>query len=372
MTSARELPLRRLRQRYGGDSFQDRLWTIRRRWRLLLRLSAATGLSYLVATRGLGHEQAFFAPVAAIVTLMAGGGARVRTVVELVIGVAIGVLVGELLILAIGRGAWQMALVVALAVVVGTMLGLTGIALTQAATSSVLLTAVIPFVGSGNPAITRFLDALVGGLVGLAMVLAIPRNPVRDIDREVQSFLTRLSAILKLVASALREGDSSQADRALASARGMQPLVDTMRDTAHNVAEVARISPIRWRQRAHVRLYTDTVIDLDNAVRDARVLARKTSAMLRHHEQVPADMSVAIDALAGAIGIFADDLSEQDDFEEARGELVQAARMASLALAEAVTMNSASIAAQVRSLAADLLYASGYTRDEIDERLDFD
>ena len=37
-----------------------------------------------------------------------------------------------------------------------------------------------------------------------------------------------------------------------------------------------------------------------------------------------------------------------------------------------MTMNSASIAAQVRSLAADLLYASGYTRDEIDERLDFD
>ncbi len=32
-----------------------------------------------------------------------------------------------------------------------------------------------------------------------------------------------------------------------------------------------------------------------------------------------------------------------------------------------MTMNSASIAAQVRSLAADLLYASGYTRDEIDD-----
>ena len=46
--------------------------------------------------------------------------------------------------------------------------------------------------------------------------------------------------------------------------------------------------------------------------------------------------------------------------------------MASLALPEAATMNSASIAAQIRSLAADLLYASGYTRDEIDERLEFD
>lgn len=235
-----------------------------------------------------------------------------------------------------------------------------------------LLTAVIPFAGTGNPAVTRFLDALVGGLVGLVMVLLIPRNPVRDIDREVQAFLRRLGSVLTLVASALREQDIGQADRALERARGMQPLVDSMKETAHNVAEIARISPMRWRQRAHVQLYTATVIDLDNAVRDARVLARKTSALLRHHERVPADMALAIDALAGAIGIFADDLSERDDFDEARGELVQAARMASLALPEAVTMNSASVAAQVRSLAADLLYASGYTRDEIDDRLDFD
>ncbi len=372
MSPARDIPLRRIRLRPRGDSFTDRLWTVRRRWRLLLRLSLATSIAYFIATELLDHRQAFFAPIAAIVALISGGGARVRTVIELVLGVATGVLVGELLILAIGRGPWQMALIVALAVVVGTLLGLTGLALTQAATSSVLLTAVIPFAGTGNPAVTRFLDALVGGFVGLAMVLLIPRNPVRDIDREVQKFLTRLAAVLTRVAAALRDQDAGLADRALTDARNMQPLVDSMTATATNVAEVARISPLRWRQRAHVQLYTATVIDLDNAVRDARVLARKTSALLRHHEDVPADMALAIDALAGAIGIFADDLSEQDDFEEARGELVQAARMASLALPAAATMNSASIAAQVRSLAADLLYASGYTREEIDERLDFD
>ncbi len=372
MSAARDFSLRRLRPRPREESFTDRLATVRRRWRLLLRLSLATSIAYLIATEVLGHAQAFFAPIAAIVALISGGGARVRTVLELVLGVATGVLVGELLILGIGRGAWQMALIVAIAVVVGTMVGLTGLALTQAATSSVLLTAVIPFAGTGNPAITRFLDALVGGFVGLAMVLLIPRNPVRDIDREVQRFLTRLSAVLVRVAAALREENPALADRALADARSMQPLVASMTSTANNVAEIARISPMRWRQRAHVQLYTSTVIDLDNAVRDARVLARKTSALLRHHETVPADMALAIDALAGAIGIFADDLSEQDDFDEARNELVQAARMASVALPEAATMNSASIAAQVRSLAADLLYASGYTRDEIDERLDFD
>jgi uncharacterized membrane protein YgaE (UPF0421/DUF939 family) len=372
MSPARDVPLRRLRLMRPTDSLPERLQALRRRWRTLLRLSLGTAAAYFIATQVLDHRQAFFAPIACIIVLIAGAGLRGRTSYELVLGVSLGVLVGELLILGIGRGTWQMALVVTLTVIIGTLLGLKGLALTQSATSSVLLAAVVPVAGAGNPAVTRFLDALVGGAVGLAMVVLIPRNPVRDIDREVQGFLERLADILSRTAQALRTVDASLADLALEEARSMQPQVESMMSTAANVTEIARMSPMRWKQREHVQTYVATVRDLDNAVRDARVLARKTSALLRHRESVPPDMDLAIDALAHAIGIFADDLSEHDDFDQARQELVEAARMASAALPDAMTMNSASIAAQVRSLAADLLYASGYTRDEIDERLEFD
>ena len=372
MSPGRDVPLRRLRLLRPTDSLKDRLYVLRRRWRTLLRLSLGTALAYFIATQVFDHRQAFFAPIACVIVLIAGAGLRGRTSYELVLGVALGVLVGELLILGIGRGTWQLALVVTLTVTIGTLLGLKGLALTQSATSSVLLAAVLPVAGAGNPAVTRFLDALVGGLVGLAMTLLIPRNPIRDIDREVQTFLTRLAGILSRTAQALRTVDASLADLALDEARAMQPRVESMTSTAANVSEIARMSPMRWKQRDHVQTYVATVRDLDNAVRDARVLARKASALLRHGEVVPPDMDLAIDALAHAIGIFADDLSERDDFDEARQELVEAARMASAALPEAMTMNSASIAAQVRSLAADLLYASGYTRDEIDERLEFE
>ena len=357
--------------RSTDDTFAARLNTLRHRWRLLIRLSVGTGVSYFIASSVFGHHQAFFAPIAAVITQIASGASRrLRTMVELVAGVAIGVLVGELLILGIGRGPWQVALVVVLAVSVGTLVGLTGLALNQAATSSVLLAAVVPVAG-GDVAISRFLDALVGGLCGMAMVLLVPRNVVRDIDREVQRILTGLAAILRKEAHALRDRDSQLADDSMADAQRMSPMLTTLTSTATNVSEVARISPIRWRQRAHVELYTATVIDLDNAVRDARTMGRKISALLRRGEPVPGGLDAAIDALASAVEIFADDLSERDDFDEARRELVEAARMASVALPEAATMNSAAIAAQIRSLAADLMYASGYTRDEIDQRLDF-
>ncbi|HJR88932.1 MAG TPA: FUSC family protein [Aeromicrobium sp.] len=353
------------------DSLAARLDVLRHRWRLLIRLSVGTGVSYFIANNLLDHQQAFFAPIAAVITLIASGASRrLRTMVELVAGVSVGVLVGELLILGIGRGPWQVALVVVLAVSVGTLVGLTGLALNQAATSSVLLAAVVPVAG-GDVAVSRFIDALVGGLCGMAMVLLVPRNVVRDIDREVQRILTGLAAILRKEAHALRDRDSGLADDSMADAQRMSPMLTTLTTTATNVSEVARISPIRWRQRAHVELYTATVIDLDNAVRDARTMGRKISALLRHGEPVPAGLDDAVDALASAVEIFADDLSERDDFDEARRELIEAARMASVALPEAATMNSAAIAAQIRSLAADLMYASGYTRDEIDERMDF-
>lgn len=368
----RDIPLRRIRLSSPSESWHTRLLRVRKRWRLLLRLGVATGVAFFIATHVLGHSQAFFAPVSAVLVIIAGAGLRGRILIELVIGVALGVLVGELLILTIGRGGWQIALVVTLTVVVSTLLGIKGLALTQAANSSVLLAAVIPVANAGNPAVTRFLDALIGGCCGLAMVLLVPRNPVRDIDVEVQSLLRKLSEMLARCAQAMRENDWTMAEKALEDARALQPGLQALEATAANVSEIARMAPMRWKQRDHVGLYVGAVRDLDNAIRDARVLARRTAAMLRHGEAAPTDMDLAVDSLAKAVRIFADDLSQRDDFDEARQELIDAARIAVTALPGAMTLNSAAIAAQVRSLAADLLYASGATRDEIDERLDFD
>ncbi|MCW2841897.1 MAG: hypothetical protein JWR55_3380 [Aeromicrobium sp.] len=372
MNRSDDVPLRRIRLRRPQATLEDRLTLLRKRWRLLLRLSVATALAFFISTHLLGHSQAFFAPISAVIVIVAGAGLRGRTLFELVAGVALGVLVGELLILTIGRGTWQIALVVVLTVVISTLVGIKGLALTQAANSSVLLAAVVPVTNAGNPAVTRFLDAFIGGCCGLAMILLVPRNPVRDIDVETQALLRRLSSVLAKCAQAMRLADAALADDALTDARAMQPDLQSLESTALNVTEIARMSPMRWKQRDHLDLYVGAVRDLDNAIRDARVLARRTSAMLRHGESAPPGMHRAVDSLSRAVGIFADDLSEHDDFAEARAELVAAARIAVEALPGAMTMNTAAIAAQVRSLAADLLYASGATRDEIDASLDFD
>lgn len=360
------------RQRLQPMPLSERWATLRQRSPMIVRLSLGTAMAWLIASAVVGHVQPFFAPVAAALTIAAGIGQRRSVVVELVVGVSIGILAGEVLISLIGRGTWQIALVVALAVTAASLLGLKGMALMQSATSAILIAAVLPAASTGNPAVARFLDALVGGLVGLAMTAIVPTNPLRDLDREIQTVLRGLASILDQVAEALRLRDAGVAWTALQEARALQPTLEGLAATSSSATEVSRISPLRWSQREHVRLYTSTVHDIDNAVRDARVLARRATSMLRHGEIPPEGMDVAVDSLAEAVRIFGGDLQEYERFDEAKDRLVEAARAATQALAGSGTLNASAVVAQIRSLAADLLFASGWTAADVDKWLQLD
>ncbi|MFY0405689.1 FUSC family protein [Solicola sp. PLA-1-18] len=347
-------------------------WAVLKQQRTtILQLALASSVSWYIATLVFGHLQPFFAPIAAIITIIASVGQRRRTVIELILGVSLGILVGEIIISIIGRGGWQIGIVVALAVTAAIFLGLKGLARTQSATSAVLLAAVVPITGSGNPAINRFVDALVGGLIGVLISVVLPGNPVRKIDRDVQSVVVGLAQLLDLVAESLRYHDPGPAWTALQQGRAMQPTVEGLTSTVSVADEVSRISPIRWGQREHVRLYADAIRDIDNAVRDSRVLSRRVHTMLRQREASPEGMDLAVSTLARAVRTFGDDLAEQHDFDEARDLLVEAARAATRALPKAATMNTAATVAQIRSLAADLLYAMGASAPEVDEWLHF-
>lgn len=360
----------RLPQLAPPMTVRQRFAAVGRRWRQLLRLAAATAAAFAFSTHVLGHEQAFFAPVAAVIVLLAGVGLRQRLLLELILGVAVGVLVGELLILAIGRGVWQIALIVVLTFSAAVFMGLKGVSLTQAANSGVLLAAVVPAVGADNPAMTRFLDALVGGACGLLAVLLIPRNATRDIDLQVRPLLEQLERVLDQVARALRTGEPEHAERALGTASGLQDQVNSAVSTAAAVREVAAMSPVRWYQRAEVARYAQALSDVDNAIRDARVLARRVASMLRLGEP-GASLAPAVERLARGVRVFESGLSDPADHERAQDDLVDSVRIAVESLTDEMTLNRAAVAAQVRSLAADILFASGMTRDELDVRLNF-
>jgi len=359
----------------------DATWTPRREWRrradrlrgdsrVLVQLCLAATLAWVVATAVFDHRQPFFAPIAAVISVTSAMGRRRRVVVELTVGVAVGVLVGELLLGVIGRGYWQLALVVVLAAIVATVLDVGRVAVIQACTSAILLVTVTPVGGSVETvALNRFLDALIGGALGLLAAAALAADPVRRLRHDVSGVLSELADLLASSATALRWGDPGVAWTALQQARALEAPLLELTDTAASSRELSRISPQRWRQRAHVALYAGSLRYVDHAVRDARVLTRRLHTMLRRGERDGIAAAPALDELARAVRIFADDLAEQDRFDEVREVLLGVARTATGALHPGGSLGLTVVVAQTRALAADLLYATGTTADELDDLL---
>ena len=115
-------------------------------------------------------------------------------------------------------------------------------------------------------------------------------------------------------------------------------------------------------------LYARSLRHIDHAVRDARVLVRRVHTMLRRGDREGIVLAPVIEELAAAVGLFADNLAE-DHLDEVRGALLETARKATAVLESPHSLGVTVVVAQIRSVAADLLYATGITAVELDELL---
>ncbi|MBA2619010.1 MAG: FUSC family protein, partial [Rubrobacter sp.] len=134
--------------------------------------AAAASLAFFLSRVLLGHESPFFAPIAAVISLSVTLGSRPRRAVEMVFGVAVGLMVADLLVLVIGTGTLQIAAVVLLAMAAAVFFGGGTMLVNQAAVSAILVVVLQPPGTAFSP--DRFLDALMGGGVALLVSYLLP------------------------------------------------------------------------------------------------------------------------------------------------------------------------------------------------------
>jgi uncharacterized membrane protein YgaE (UPF0421/DUF939 family) len=344
---------------------RERLRRLRHTALPIIQCAVGAALAWWVATSPLiGHEQPFFAPIAALISLGVGLGQRLPRVLELVAGVAVGVLVGDMLVAWIGTGVAQIALVVALAMVAAVVLGGGAVILTQAAASAVLV-ATLTSPASDGLDLDRFVDTLVGGVVGLVVsALLLPVNPVAAVRRELDPLLGTLADLVDDCAAALADGDRAGAALALGRAQETQEPVDAVHEALEGSSEVALIAPARWRARGQLTGYVDAAEPVDHVARDLRVMARQVVSMLRRKEPVPPTLPQSLRALAGAVRLLRIDLAHGDEPVESRANAVVAAELATDALDETGSFAGQVVVAQTRSLAIDVLRATGLSREK--------
>jgi uncharacterized membrane protein YgaE (UPF0421/DUF939 family) len=336
----------------------------------IVQCGMAAGVAWLVAHDLVGHERPFFAPIAAVISLGVSLGNRLRRVVELVVGVSLGVLVGDLLISAIGSGWWQIAVVVTLAVAAAVFADGGALLVGQAGASAVLVATLLPPGQAGG--LARCLDAFIGGAVGVLVVAVLPSDPVAPVRRTARILLDELAAVLRGVADALRDRDAGAAVEALRRARDTQDSIDSLHGALRGGQEVTVVSPLLRRRRRVLAQYTELAERSDYAMRNARVLARRAYSALLDGEPAVPELPDVLAELAGAVGRLTAELNRDGDPTRAREPVLDVVRHAAVFSSGVLADEAASLlgpseqvlVAQVRSVALDLLQATGMSRTE--------
>jgi uncharacterized membrane protein YgaE (UPF0421/DUF939 family) len=340
-----------------------RLGSLRATGLPILQCAVAASLAWLVATRVVGHTRPFFAPIAAIIALGVAVDGRGRRAVEVAGGVAVGVLVGDLLIAAIGTGTWQLGVIVALAMGTAVVLGGGGLVIVQAGSSAVLISTLSP-AAAGSITGARFVDALVGGALGILVHAVVPAvDPVATVHRALAPLVRETVGVLEDLARALRNRDREGSEAALLRARGLSEAAGRFATALDVAVDTTRSVPPRWGARGRVAELAAAGPQIDLAVRDLRVLARGVVRAVDLGSHVPEEVPAALGHLAAGVGHLGEGLDEGGDVERARREIIRAAGLATLALENTQNMSVSVIVAQVRSTAVDLLRAVGADRD---------
>jgi uncharacterized membrane protein YgaE (UPF0421/DUF939 family) len=142
-------------------------------------MALAACVAWFLAVLLLGMDRPTFAPIAAVIALGLAVGERTRRAVELILAVALGVAMADLLLSVVGVGALQAGVFVVLAMAV--VLGGGDLGVKEAAISAMIIMFTFTPSTTGFP-FERFLEALIGGGTALLINALLPVNPERMVE----------------------------------------------------------------------------------------------------------------------------------------------------------------------------------------------
>lgn len=342
------------------SSVEARVRRLRSRSFFIVQCGISAGIAYFLAAGVLGHEVPIFAAVAAVIVLGQSFGQRLRRVFEVVVGVAVGVFIGDAFVHFAGGGYWQLAVVVVVSMSAATLLD-AGVGMTATAgIQSAVVTILVPPPGQ---AFLRWTDAVIGGVVALLAATITPASPLQRPRRHAAVVVEEIGFILRDTVSALRAKDVHAAERAMERARASESMLDDLQEFADDGLAVVRTSPFRRHHLPSVQVIADLLTPLDRSVRNLRVLVRRAEIALRTGETVPIGYLRMLDELAEATSQMAGTLAVRQLPESSRLPLIQLAEITTY-IDEHPSLSSEVIRAQIRSMVVDLLMVTGLNYDQ--------
>jgi hypothetical protein len=317
---------------------------------IVVAASAAWAFSYEV----LRHPAPVLAATVTVSSLGLVRDARPKRVLTTIVGMLIGVLIADGFSMVAGTGWWQMAIVLAVTLLVARFL--------SAYPPFAILAAIQGIVVMSTPSISpfsRLVDGVVGGVAALVATALIPRNPRREELRDGQALFNAYGNTVGTIVQALRRGDRNRATRALEKARGLGPLVDDWKDALDSALGVAGFSPWLRRQRPELQRHENVRQAMDFVVRGTRLVARNVVYVCEDGVPRPVSAAIVRDIMRGAelIGQSLADISVQPAAQEVL--LSVASRLDPATLMPDASLGDHQVIAGMRPIVVDLLTATG-------------
>ena len=327
--------------------------------------------AYGFAEYVLGHKGPLFAATAALISLGFSREPRTRRVLEVGIGCTLGIVIGEILLHALGTGLWQAAVVLFASLMLARFLDRGVIFTTQLGLQS-LLVVLLPAPEGG--AFTRSLDAIVGGLFALLVTMLAPHDPRREPKSNIRDLMHELATVLRQCAEAVAKSDSTIAWHALVRARNTQPLLESLSRSVRDAREIARISPAYRRHLTELGDLRGSIGYLDLAMRNSRVFARRTTSVINSAAlndeaiervtEVVNDTADAVDILARALAGAESPGTRERHLRQARNELASVGAQLNPGELGVTNLQGDALIMLFRPLVVDLLESTGLTHEE--------
>ncbi|MET8995813.1 FUSC family protein [Amycolatopsis sp. NPDC004169] len=284
----------------AGERFRRARWSV-------AQTAVAVGASWFIAHDLLGHPQPFFAPIAAAVSLSASDILRGQRAVQLMCGVALGIVVGSAVEALAGTSAPAFALAALLAVYGALAFGGgpfgQGLMFVNQTAASAILVLALHRPGSGTE---RLVDALIGGGVVVVIgVLLVPADPHRLLREATGDLFAELRDALKDLRLDGPSSAGDEVDRELATGQRIHARLAALEQARGTARQTVLVAPRRWKARASVQRAIARSRHLTLQANAVLTLVRVTRAAVDAGEELPRPLGEAVAGLAQACDVLA-------------------------------------------------------------------
>ncbi|MET8066142.1 FUSC family protein [Micromonospora sp. NPDC005313] len=344
-------------RRTGRATVRERLRRVRLSLLVAVQSGTAAALAWWVAKDLIHNPQPLFAPAVAVGTIASSVSQRFRRTLLLIAGVAVGITLGDLLVSWVGQGYVQIGVVVTISLLFAVLLSDEGAFVSQVGGSAMVIAVLFP--ANTHIALPRFVDGVVGGVVGLLVaVVVLPLHPVYRIRRAGRPLLHQMATQLDRIAEAARTRNADLAHQVLDTLRGIDTSeVETELSAAE---EVVRISPLRWHNQSTLEGWRHGAELMIRSLLQCRDVALNLERAIRDDEPVPSSLGEAARCLAEAArtvtGGWSPSTSRPSRSQRAA---MSALRLAQEALTSGLLVSGLNVANDVTIIAVNTIRASG-------------